>query len=122
MGRKAIQRAKEASIIPGDLYLFEGTDVAKTFEYLEKTFRFHSNWRRVFNEQLLTVERGTSEQEFFFKYALQFIEPALKIILRRNDTVIFAIARYIIKDKVKAKQQQQNQVRNMYKNGGLTTL
>src|SRR5688500_1550139 len=92
------------SIIPEDLKLFEATDIIKVFEYLEKTFHLQKTWHQEFKKELLRIERVISDQEFFFIYTLEHINPALQTILRRNDNVIFAIARYLIKDKIKEKK------------------
>lgn len=115
MGLKGKERNDFVSIIPDDLKLFDPTDIKKTFEYLEKVFRLHRDWYADFKKELLKVERGVSEEEFFFRYTTQHIDPALKRLLRRNQSVIFALSRFIIRDKVKEKKQQVNHLRNYYK-------
>jgi hypothetical protein len=80
------------SVIPDDLQLFEQTDIIKMFEYIEKTFHLSNKWYPTFKESLKKVERDVSEQEHFFRYTKEFLDPSLQVILRRNDSVIFALA------------------------------
>jgi hypothetical protein len=105
------------SVIPDDLQLFDQTDIRKAFEHLEKTFHLHHDWHNQFRQELLEVQRGISEQEYFFRYALKNIDPALKAILRRKESVIFSLCRYLISDKIKAKKQEENHLLNFYRNG-----
>lgn len=116
MGRSLVTRMKRLSIIPEDLQLFEVTDIPFYFEYLSKTFHISSKWERHFRESLLKVEKGKSDQEYFFEFMKENLEPSLKIILQREE-VIFAIARYLIKPKIEEKRKEQEHLRNFYKNG-----
>ena len=108
------ERNNSRSIIPDDLRLFESTDIKKVFDYLEKTFHLNREWYKEFRKELQRVERGTSEQEFFFRYCQQHFDPSLQRILRRKDSVIFALARWIIREKIKEKKKQDNYLRNFY--------
>jgi hypothetical protein len=108
------ERNGSPSIIPDDLRLFDPTDIRKVFDYLEKTFHLNRDWYKDFRKELLKVERGMSEQEFFFRYCRQHIDPSLQRILRRKDSVIFALARWIIRDKIREKKKQENFLRNFY--------
>lgn len=105
------------SVIPEDLRLFESTDTIKVFEYMEKVFHLSKDWHVEFKKELLTVERGISDQEFFFRYACEHIDPALQRILRRTDSVIFALARYLIRDRIAEKRRQDQANRDFYLNG-----
>lgn len=105
------------SVIPEDLRLFESTDIIKVFEYLEKEFHLSKDWYTEFKKELLTVERGISDQEFFFRYTTEHIDPALQRILRRRDSVIFSLSRYLIRHQIAAKKKQDQANRNYYQSG-----
>jgi hypothetical protein len=96
MGRRGRDDNWFISVIPDDLKLFESTDIIKVFEYLEKEFHLNKNWHQTFKDELLKTERGISDQEHFFRFATSRLDPALQTILLRKDSVIFALARYII--------------------------
>ncbi len=113
MGRGA-KRLIRVSIIPEDLQLFEVTDISPYFEYLTKTFHVSPKWERYFRDALLKVEKGKSDQEYFFEFMKENLEPALKIILQREE-VIFAIARYLIKPRIEEKKQEQENLRDFYR-------
>lgn len=66
-------------------------------------------------KELCKVERGMSEQEFFFRYARQHLDPPLQRLLRRQDSVIFALARYLIKDRIAEKKKENNELREYYR-------
>jgi hypothetical protein len=110
-------RSDFISVIPEDLQLFEATDTIKVFEYLEKEFHLSKDWHIEFKKELLTVERGISEQEFFFRYACEHIDPALQRILRRKESVIFALSRYLIRHRIAEKRRQDKANRDFYHNG-----
>ena len=114
---KPNERKDYISIIPNDLALFEEADIARVFNYLEKTFHLNKDWRKEFKKELTRMPRAVPDQEFFFMYALENIEPALQRLLRRNDKVIFAVARYLIKDRIKERKQESDAQKNFYKKG-----
>jgi hypothetical protein len=114
MGRGA-KRLVRVSIIPEDLQLFEVADITTYFEYLTKTFHVSPKWERHFRESLLKVEKGKSDQEYFFEFMKENLEPALKIILQRED-VIFAIARYLIKPRIEEKRKEKENAILFYRN------
>jgi hypothetical protein len=66
MSFRGEERKDFISVIPDDLKLFEPADIRRVFDYLEKTFRLNRDWYADFKKELLRVERGMSEQEFFF--------------------------------------------------------
>lgn len=117
MAFKGRERNDFVSVIPDDLKLFDAIDIVKVFEYMEKTFRLSKDWYIEYKKELLRVQRGISEQEFFFDFAMKNIDPGLQRILRRKDSVILALSRYIIADKIKAKKQEENHLRNFYRSG-----
>jgi hypothetical protein len=108
------ERRDFISVIPDDLKLFEPADIRRVFDYLEKTFRLNRDWYADFKRELLRVERGMSEQEFFFRYACKHIDPALQRILRREDSVIVALARYLIRHRIEEKKREERVVKNYY--------
>lgn len=114
MGQSMARKMNSASIIPQDLRLFEVTDIPKYFHYLKTTFHLSSKWEKHYQQSLLKVERGVGELEFFFSFLKQNLEPALKVLLQRED-VIFAIARYLIKDRINEKRQEQNELKEFYR-------
>lgn len=114
MGRAATRLREKLSIIPEDLRLFEVTDISPYFEYLTKTFHVSPKWESHFRECLLKVEKGKSDQEYFFEFMKENLEPALKIILQREE-VIFAIARYLIKPRIEEKRKEQENARHFYR-------
>ncbi len=114
MGRNLVTRMKRLSIIPEDLQLFEVTDIPIYFEYLIKTFHVSPKWEQYFKESLLKVEKGKSDQEYFFEFMKEYLEPSLKIILQR-DEVIFAIARYLIKPRIEEKRREREFVKTFNK-------
>lgn len=116
MSIKGKERNDFISVIPDDLKLFDTTDIKKVFQYLEKVFHLHRDWYADFKKELLKVERGVTEEEFFFRYATQHIDPALQRLLRRRDSVIIALSRFIIRDKIKEKKQQENHLKDFYQN------
>jgi hypothetical protein len=108
------ERRDFISVIPDDLKLFEPADIKRAFDYLEKTFRLNRDWYADFKKELLRTERGMSEQEFFFRYGCKHIDPALQRILRREDSVIVALARYLIRDKIAEKKKEERALRDYY--------
>jgi hypothetical protein len=108
------ERRDFTSVIPDDLKLFEPADIKRAFDYLEKTFRLNRDWYADFKKELLRRERGMSEQEFFFRYTCKHIDPALQRILRREDSVIVALARYLIRDKIVERKKEAKALRNYY--------
>lgn len=104
------------SIIPDDLRLFEEADIPRYFEYLEKTFHLSNKWQAEYKKQLNSVARGIPSVEFFFKFLKEQIEPALKTIIQRQEP-IFAIARYLIKDRIEEKKREAEAHRNFYRSG-----
>jgi hypothetical protein len=108
------ERRDFISVIPDDLKLFEPADIKHVFNYLEKTFRLNRDWYADFKKELLKVERGMSEQEFFFRYTRQHIDPALQRILRRNDSVIIALARYLLRERIAEKKKEEHSLRDFY--------
>jgi hypothetical protein len=84
---------------------------------MEKTFHLSNKWYPTFKESLKKVERDVSEQEHFFRYCNETINPALQRLLMRTDNVIFALARYIIRDRVREKQKELEAQKNFYPNG-----
>jgi pantothenate kinase-related protein Tda10 len=114
---RAMQRGKELSVIPEYLQLFEPTDIKRMFLYLEQTFHISKEWQKKFNTDLLAVARGMSDQEFFFRFLCEHLDPPLRILLKRPENVVFAIARYLIKDRIDEKKREQNYLRNFYRNG-----
>jgi hypothetical protein len=102
------------SVIPDDLKLFDASDIRRAFDYLEKTFRLNRDWYADFKKELLLVERGMSEQEFFFRYTHKHIDPALQRLLRRHDSVIVALARYLVRNKIAEKKTEGRSIRNHY--------
>lgn len=114
MGRSG-RRDDFVSVIPDDLQLFDATDIRKAFEYMEKTFHLHHDWQNQFRQELTQVERGISEPEYFFRFAVQHIDPGLQRILRRKESVIFSLCRYLIKDKIQAKKREESHQRNYYR-------
>jgi hypothetical protein len=114
MGRRSAQKFNKVSIIPDDLHLFEVADIPRHFEYLSITFHLSSRWENHFKESLLKVEKGKSDQEYFFEFMKENLETPLKIILQREE-VVFAIARYLIKDRIQEKQREQNHMRIFYR-------
>ena len=115
MSPKPDEHNRAVSVIPDDLQLFDIADIKRAFDYLEKTFHLNRDWSKDFKKELQKVERGMSEQEFFFRYALKHIDPALKRLLRRDESVIFALARYLIRDKIREKKREENALRNFYR-------
>jgi hypothetical protein len=57
-----------------------------------------------------------SEQEFFFRYTCKHIDPALQRILRREDSVIVALARYLIRDKIVEKKKEEKRLTGLLSN------
>jgi hypothetical protein len=117
MGLAGKERNHFVSAIPEDLRLFEPTDIRLVFEYMEKTFHLHKQWFEDFKKELTKVERGISDQEFFFLYAVSNIDPSLQRLLKRKESVIYAIARYIIRNKIKEKKKQDEATKNFYRSG-----
>ena len=104
------------SIIPDDLRLFEEEDIRRYFEYMQTTFHLSKKWEVEYKKQLNSVARGIPTVEFFFRFLKEHIEPALQTIIQRQDS-IFAIARYMIKDRIKEKKQEAEAYRNSYRSG-----
>jgi hypothetical protein len=117
MSLRPENRGEFVSVIPEDLRLFEVTDIQKVFEYLEKEFHLNKEWYQDFRKQLLKVNRGISEQEFFFRYSREHLDPPLQRILRRKESVIFALARYLIRDRIREKKKENQNVRSVYLKG-----
>lgn len=115
MSFRGEERKDFISVIPDDLKLFEPADIRRVFDYLEKTFRLNRDWYADFKKELLRVERGMSEQEFFFQYARKHIDPALQRLLRREDSVVIALARYLIRDRVAEKKKEERALQNYYR-------
>jgi|GEM_PF-2286618 len=116
MSLRPQNRSEFVSVIPDDLRLFESTDVRKVFDYLEKEFHLSKVWYKAYRAELMKVQRGVSEQEFFFRYSREHFDPALQRLLRRKESVIFALARYLIRDRIIEKKQEQEIAKNVYKN------
>jgi hypothetical protein len=72
---RGAERKDFSSVIPGNLKLFEPADIRRAFDYLEKTFRLNRDWYTDFKKELLRVERGMSEQEFFFSMRENTLDP-----------------------------------------------
>ncbi|HYC87433.1 MAG TPA: hypothetical protein VEB86_19505 [Chryseosolibacter sp.] len=107
-------RTEYVSIIPADLRLFEPADIPKVFEYLQKEFHLHSSWAREYRMELQKIQRGMPEQEFFFRFCRDHFDPALQKLLRRRESVIFALARYIIRDRIRDRKYEQANHRNYH--------
>jgi hypothetical protein len=111
-----ISKPEYRSIIPDDLRLFEEADIRRYFEYMQTTFHLSKKWEVEYKKQLNSVARGIPTVEFFFQFLKEHIEPALQTIIQRQDS-IFAIARYLIKDRIKEKKQEAEAYRNSYHSG-----
>lgn len=98
-----------ASVIPHDLKIFDKEDIRKTFVYMQQTFHLHKDWYGEFTQQLRERRAGMSEVEFFFRYAIRNLDPPLKTILRRKESVILSLCRYIVRDKVKGRPRASQQ-------------
>jgi hypothetical protein len=106
MGSYTPDRKGYISVIPEDLRVFDESDIPVVFTYLEHTFRLHKDWRAEFQKELLSVSRGMPAEEFFFDFALRNIDPPLKKILRRRDSVILAMVRYLVRDKIRQRKEE----------------
>jgi hypothetical protein len=108
-------RKSYISVIPEDLRVFEESDIPLVFDYMEKTFRLHKDWRAEFRQELASVKRGMPVEEFFFDFALRNIDPSLKKILRRRDSVVLAMVRYLVRDKINERKLAANGLKNSYR-------
>ncbi|HEY9006417.1 MAG TPA: hypothetical protein VIM75_09795 [Ohtaekwangia sp.] len=94
------------SAIPNDLRLFEATDIDRMFTYMEETFHLSKKWKTVFSLELQKTERSISEQEFFFRFARKHLDPPLQQLLVRKDSVVIAMARFLIRDRIREKRKE----------------
>lgn len=114
MGMRRDQRAEFVSCIPSDIQsVFEIGDVPMVFDYLEKTFKLSSAWREVYKEKLAGSVRALADEEVFFRFLKDEIEPALKLITRKNE-VVFPMVRYMLKKRIAEFAEQQRADRNYY--------
>jgi hypothetical protein len=110
-------RRQTVSVIPEDLRLFEPNDIKKVFDYLEKEFHLNKVWYQAYKAELVKVQHGVPEQEFFFRYCCEHFDPPLQKLLRRRESVIFALSRYLIRDRIREKKKENENLKNYYKNG-----
>jgi len=114
MGMRRDQRAEFVSCIPPDIKnVFEIGDVPFVFEYMEKTFKLAVAWRQVYKDRLAGSVRALTDEEVFFRFLKEDIEPALKVITRKQE-VIFPMVRHLFKKKIEEYAQQQRADRNYY--------
>jgi hypothetical protein len=113
------RREEEPSVIPPKIrQLFQpGVDIVKVFDWMEKRYHLHPDWRRQFKEDLKKMPKELPEQEFFFRWATQHLNHSLQTILRRRANIIEDIAFYILKDRIAEKERENNEKKNFYKNG-----
>jgi hypothetical protein len=117
MSFKGVPRPQYTSVIPAFLQLFEAGDIPKVFQFCEKRYHLSPKWYEQFKRELQKQARELPEQEFFFRWATEYINPALQILVRRNDNVLFDIARYIIKSRIEEKRKELEYKDRYYRNG-----
>lgn len=112
-------RKEEPSLIPPAIrFLFQpGTDIPKMFEWMEVRYHLHPDWYKQFKEDLKKTPKDLPEQEFFFHWATEHINPALQIIVRRKANIIEDIAIYLLRDRIEEKRREQENKTNFYKKG-----
>lgn len=114
MGMRRDQRAELVSCIPDDIqHVFEPGDIPVVFAYLEKTFKLSPVWRKVYEDQLADSIKALPDEEVFFRFLKDKIEPALKLITKKNE-VIFPMVRYLFKKRIAEYALQQKADRNYY--------
>jgi hypothetical protein len=101
-------------LIPDDLRLFEVADIERMFSYMEETFKLSSKWRLEFQKQLAKSPRGIPEQEYFFGFLKEHVQPSLQVITQRED-ILFAMARYLIKDRIEEKRKEEESRHKFYR-------
>jgi hypothetical protein len=110
-------RNQEPSLVPAKIrYLFQpGTDIPKMFEWMERRYHLHPDWHKQFKDDLKKTPKDLPEQEFFFHWATQHINPALQTIVRRKANIIEDIAIYLLKDRIEEKRKEQEDRVKSYK-------
>ena len=105
------------SLIPEKIrYLFEVADIARLFEFMEKRYHLHPDWHKQFKADLKKTPKDLPEQEFFFHWATQHINPALQILVRRQANIIEDIATYLLQPRIDAKKKEQDDRVKFYRN------
>jgi uncharacterized NAD(P)/FAD-binding protein YdhS len=114
MGNAMRQRVLE--VIPGEIKrVFEIADIEKTFDLMEKFFHTSKEWRAGYKERLKSSPRSFDEREIFAEYLKECLDPALKHITKRTDSVVFSIMRYVVRDKIDERRKYEREHFNYYK-------
>jgi len=102
------QNIQNLSVMPEDISrVMQLADISMVFDYLETTFHISTNWRLLYKNELQTQPRGISELEFFCKFLKEHIEPPINKLRMRDDT-LFAMLRYLLKDRIEERRQEEN--------------
>jgi hypothetical protein len=108
-------RPKVIDIIPDDIKAsFEVADIVKVFEVLEKYFNVSKNWRKEFQTALKNASRAEDEREVFAKFLRDWLDPSLKHITKREDSVIFSVMRFVCKDRIEERKKYDRTQFNYY--------
>lgn len=99
------------TVAPPQLKLFSVADIARFFDYTEKTFHLSPRWRAIYERERNSALRGGNEVEFFFAFIAKNIEPALKQLLARADVVTHALCRYLIQDRLDRMEKNEDEIR-----------
>lgn len=100
MSFKPKPRPDFISIIPQDLQeVFQITDVPKVFDYMEKTFHLNKIWREVYKERLSETLKSIPDEEVFFRFVREEIEPPLRRVTQKKD-LTFNMVCYLLKDRI----------------------
>ncbi len=101
MGRRI-----EKSIIPADLEgVLAEDEFNLIFKYLESEFHLSKKWRIDFHSELMKIKREENSSEFFVRYMIKYIEPSLQQLLKRDGKTIFAIIRYLLRERIERKHR-----------------
>jgi hypothetical protein len=89
--------------LPAELQgIIKPDDFNYIFRYLEKEYRVSVGWRVDYHS--LPRDISTEKQvEYFVQFLTTNIEPALKHLLRRNDSIILGVLRYLFDDRIEKK-------------------
>jgi len=96
------------SVIPDDIArAMQVADIAMIFDYLETTFHISRTWRTRYRSELQRQPRDMNEMEFFCRFLKEHIEPPINRLRMRDDT-LFAMLRYLLKDRIAERKQEAN--------------
>ncbi|MGC4023397.1 MAG: hypothetical protein QM734_16330 [Cyclobacteriaceae bacterium] len=111
--------ARNVSEIPEDISkVFDEDDIEKVWQVLEKTFHVNVKvWKQNFENEFSRSTRNFSKQELFVRFGKAHLEQSLnKILARKELTPTFLnIARYVVRDKIREKKRESDEIRNYYK-------